>query len=31
MLHNPALARGLDRATGAVLIFFGLRLAFSRE
>lgn len=29
-LRNPALVRGLDRATGAVLIFFGLRLAFSR-
>jgi threonine/homoserine/homoserine lactone efflux protein len=30
MLRNPALVRGLDRATGGVLIFFGLRLAFSR-
>lgn len=30
-LRNPALVRGLDRATGAVLIFFGLRLAFSRH
>lgn len=30
-LRNPALVRGLDRATGAVLIFFGLRLAFSRQ
>ncbi|HEX8513360.1 MAG TPA: LysE family translocator [Allosphingosinicella sp.] len=29
-LRNPALVRGLDRATGGVLIFFGLRLAFSR-
>jgi threonine/homoserine/homoserine lactone efflux protein len=30
-LRNPALVRGLDRATGAVLIFFGLRLAFGRH
>jgi threonine/homoserine/homoserine lactone efflux protein len=30
-LRNPALLRGLDRATGAVLIFFGLRLAFGRN
>ncbi|HEX8624306.1 MAG TPA: LysE family translocator [Allosphingosinicella sp.] len=30
-LRNPALVRGLDRATGAVLIFFGLRLAFGRQ
>lgn len=30
-LRNPALLRGLDRATGAVLIFFGLRLAFGRH
>jgi threonine/homoserine/homoserine lactone efflux protein len=30
-LGNPALVRGLDRATGAVLIFFGLRLALSRQ
>lgn len=30
-LRNPSLVRGLDRATGAVLIFFGLRLAFSRH
>jgi threonine/homoserine/homoserine lactone efflux protein len=29
-LQDPALVRGLDRATGAVLICFGLRLAFSR-
>lgn len=29
-LRNPALVRWLDRTTGAVLIFFGLRLAFSR-
>jgi len=31
MLRNPAMVRGLDRATGGVLIFFGLRLAFSRQ
>ncbi|MGZ8307389.1 MAG: LysE family translocator, partial [Allosphingosinicella sp.] len=31
MLRDPALLRGLDRATGGVLIFFGLRLAFSRQ
>jgi len=31
MLRNPALIRGLDRATGGVLIFFGMRLAFSRQ
>jgi threonine/homoserine/homoserine lactone efflux protein len=30
-LSDPKLLRGLDRATGAVLIFFGLRLAFGRE
>jgi threonine/homoserine/homoserine lactone efflux protein len=30
-LRNPAVVRGLDRATGAVLIFFGLRLALSRQ
>jgi threonine/homoserine/homoserine lactone efflux protein len=30
-LRDPALIRGLDRATGAVLIFFGLKLAFSRH
>ncbi|HEX9965109.1 MAG TPA: LysE family translocator [Allosphingosinicella sp.] len=30
-LRNPGLVRGLDRATGAVLIFFGLRLAFGRQ
>ncbi|MET1110626.1 MAG: LysE family translocator [Allosphingosinicella sp.] len=29
-LRSPALVRGLDRATGGVLIFFGLRLVFSR-
>lgn len=31
VLRRPGLVRGLDRATGAVLIFFGLRLAFSRD
>jgi threonine/homoserine/homoserine lactone efflux protein len=31
VLRNPALVRGLDRATGGVLIFFGLRLALSRQ
>jgi threonine/homoserine/homoserine lactone efflux protein len=30
-LRNPVLVRSLDRATGAVLIFFGLRLALSRQ
>lgn len=30
VLSNPALLRGLDRATGGVLVFFGLRLAFGR-
>jgi threonine/homoserine/homoserine lactone efflux protein len=30
-LRSPALVRGLDRATGGVLIFFGLKLAFSRQ
>jgi threonine/homoserine/homoserine lactone efflux protein len=30
-MRNPALVRGLDRATGAVLIFFGLRLALGRQ
>lgn len=30
-LRNPALVRSLDRATGAVLIFFGLRLALDRQ
>lgn len=30
-LRNPALVRGLDRATGCVLVFFGLRLAFGRQ
>ncbi|HEX8063766.1 MAG TPA: LysE family translocator [Allosphingosinicella sp.] len=31
ILRRPALVRALDRATGGVLIFFGLRLAFSRQ
>ncbi|HEU0100542.1 MAG TPA: LysE family translocator [Allosphingosinicella sp.] len=31
LLRNPVLVRRLDRATGAVLIFFGLRLAFGRH
>jgi threonine/homoserine/homoserine lactone efflux protein len=31
LLRNPVLVRGLDRATGGVLIVFGLRLAFSRQ
>jgi len=31
MLRRPALVRGLDRATGAVLILFGLRLALDRQ
>ena len=31
VLRRPGLVRGLDRATGAVLIFFGLRLALSRQ
>lgn len=30
-LRNPRLVRALDRATGGVLIFFGLKLAFSRQ
>ncbi|HYG47329.1 MAG TPA: LysE family translocator [Allosphingosinicella sp.] len=30
-LRRPGLVRGLDRLTGGVLIFFGLRLAFSRQ
>ena len=30
-LGDPRLVRGLDRVTGAVLIFFGLRLAFGRQ
>ncbi len=31
MLRKPGLVRGLDRVTGLVLVFFGLRLAFSRQ
>ena len=31
VLRRPGLVRGLDRVTGGVLIFFGLRLAFSRQ
>jgi threonine/homoserine/homoserine lactone efflux protein len=31
MLRRPGLVRGLDRVTGLVLVFFGLRLAFSRQ
>jgi threonine/homoserine/homoserine lactone efflux protein len=31
ILRDDRLVRGLDRATGGVLIFFGLRLAFSRD
>lgn len=30
-LRNPALVRGLDRLTGGVLVYFGLKLAFSRQ
>jgi threonine/homoserine/homoserine lactone efflux protein len=30
-LHDRRFVRGLDRLTGGVLIFFGLRLAFSRH
>ncbi|MFL6845948.1 MAG: LysE family translocator [Allosphingosinicella sp.] len=30
-LRNGRLVRGLDRATGGVLLFFGLRLALSRD
>lgn len=30
-LRRPAVARALDRATGGVLIFFGLKLALSRQ
>lgn len=30
-LRDPALVRWLDRTTGAVLIFFGLRLALGRQ
>jgi threonine/homoserine/homoserine lactone efflux protein len=31
VLRNPGLVRWLDRLTGGVLIFFGLRLAFARQ
>lgn len=31
VLRDPALVRALDRLTGGVLIFFGLKLAFSRQ
>ncbi|HEX8623278.1 MAG TPA: LysE family translocator [Allosphingosinicella sp.] len=31
VLRNPRLVRGLDRLTGGVLVFFGLKLAFSRQ
>lgn len=30
LLRDPGLVRALDRLTGGVLIFFGLKLAFSR-
>ncbi|HEX8241643.1 MAG TPA: LysE family translocator [Allosphingosinicella sp.] len=30
LLRNPAMVRGLDRATGGILICFGLKLALSR-
>ncbi|HEX6374760.1 MAG TPA: LysE family translocator [Allosphingosinicella sp.] len=30
-LRRPRLVRALDRLTGGVLIYFGLRLAFSRD
>ena len=30
-LRNPALVLGLDRLTGGVLVYFGLKLAFSRQ
>ncbi len=30
-LRDPRLVRALDRLTGGVLIFFGLKLAFSRQ
>lgn len=30
-LRNPGLVRAVDRVTGGVLIFFGLKLAFSRQ
>jgi len=31
LLSKPAVVRGLDRATGGVLIFFGLKLALGRQ
>jgi threonine/homoserine/homoserine lactone efflux protein len=31
LLRRPATVRALDRLTGGVLIFFGLKLAFSRQ
>jgi threonine/homoserine/homoserine lactone efflux protein len=31
VLRDPGLVRALDRLTGGVLIFFGLKLAFSRQ
>ncbi len=31
LLRDPALVRGLDRVTGGVLIFFGLKLALGRS
>lgn len=31
VLREPGLVRALDRLTGGVLIFFGLKLAFSRQ
>jgi threonine/homoserine/homoserine lactone efflux protein len=30
-LRRPAIVRTLDRLTGGVLVYFGLRLAFSRQ
>jgi threonine/homoserine/homoserine lactone efflux protein len=31
LLRDPAVVRGLDRATGGILILFGLKLALSRH
>ena len=31
LLRDPRIVRGLDRLTGGVLVFFGLKLAFSRQ
>lgn len=31
ILRRPGLVRALDRLTGAVLVYFGLKLAFSRQ